>query len=449
MKKSGIQFSAILLVLAMILITAGCDALFNGGFKKTKSGIKYKVYNKSNKDTTRVRVGSVILLDMSYGLKDTLIFDSKKFPNEVRFPVAESQYEGDLFEALLLFHQGDSATVIIKAGPFFTQTVGQPTLPEGFKEDDDLYFNLKFKQVQTQEEIAAEERANMEKLRIAEDELIRSYIAEKNITAQPNPSGIYFIEKKKGSGISPDSTDYVAVHFTVSRLTGEQIFSTREKGEEPIEFQCGSNFENAGFREAIRMMKNGGTATAIVPSNMAFGEMGAGDIIAPYTPLCYDLEVVKVIPAAEWNKKEAAKNAAKKAESARLEKEEGQLLKKYLTESGITTPPRPSGLIYIERQKGTGPQAVAGKTVQVHYTGKLLDGSVFDSSYDRGQPFEFTLGKRSVIEGWEEGIALMNEGGKATLIIPSRLGYKDRGAGGRIAPFSSLVFEVELVKVSE
>lgn len=106
-----------------------------------------------------------------------------------------------------------------------------------------------------------------------------------------------------------------------------------------------------------------------------------------------------------------------------------------------------SGLEYIEVEAGTGAQAEAGKTVAVHYTGKLQDGSVFDSSVSRGEPIEFKLGVGQVIKGWDEGIALMKVGGKAQLIIPPALGYGERGAGGVIPPNTTLVFDVELVKV--
>ncbi|HRQ32851.1 MAG TPA: FKBP-type peptidyl-prolyl cis-trans isomerase [Anaerolineales bacterium] len=106
-----------------------------------------------------------------------------------------------------------------------------------------------------------------------------------------------------------------------------------------------------------------------------------------------------------------------------------------------------SGLEYVEIEIGAGAQAMAGKTVSVHYTGKLQNGKVFDSSISRGQPIEFTLGKGMVIKGWDEGIALMKAGGKAQLIIPPHLGYGERGAGGVIPPNATLIFDVELVSV--
>ena len=106
-----------------------------------------------------------------------------------------------------------------------------------------------------------------------------------------------------------------------------------------------------------------------------------------------------------------------------------------------------SGLEYLERKAGKGAEAVAGKTVSVHYEGKLLDGKVFDSSFERGTPIEFKLGVGQVIQGWDEGIALMKVGGQATLTIPPELGYGERGAGGIIPPNATLIFEVELVAV--
>ena len=97
---------------------------------------------------------------------------------------------------------------------------------------------------------------------------------------------------------------------------------------------------------------------------------------------------------------------------------------------------------------GTGADAVAGKSVTVHYTGWLVDGTKFDSSKDHGQPFTFQLGGGQVIKGWDQGVAGMKVGGKRKLTIPASLGYGDRGAGGVIPPGATLVFEVELLGVN-
>jgi FKBP-type peptidyl-prolyl cis-trans isomerase len=106
-----------------------------------------------------------------------------------------------------------------------------------------------------------------------------------------------------------------------------------------------------------------------------------------------------------------------------------------------------SGLRYKMIQKGSGKQAESGKTVSVHYQGSLDNGKVFDSSYPRKKPIEFKLGQGQVIEGWDEGIALLKVGDKARFVIPSYLGYGSSGAGGVIPPDATLIFDVELMDV--
>ena len=114
----------------------------------------------------------------------------------------------------------------------------------------------------------------------------------------------------------------------------------------------------------------------------------------------------------------------------------------------VTTP---SGLKYIDTKVGTGPSPHTGQTCVMHYTGWLYEngqkGKKFDSSVDRNEPFEFPIGQKRVIAGWDEGVGSMKVGGKRTLIIPPDLGYGARGAGGVIPPNATLMFDVELLEI--
>jgi len=158
------------------------------------------------------------------------------------------------------------------------------------------------------------------------------------------------------------------------------------------------------------------------------------------------LEIIRVGEEAQkWNAIEAfigLKGARMKREAAL--KAEAEAKMETLAAGFQKTE---SGLRYQFIQKGSGKQAEAGKTVSVHYEGSLENGKVFDSSYPRKKPIEFRLGQGQVIEGWDEGIALLQVGDKARFVIPSDLGYGPAGAGGVIPPNAILIFDVELMDV--
>jgi peptidyl-prolyl cis-trans isomerase A (cyclophilin A) len=158
------------------------------------------------------------------------------------------------------------------------------------------------------------------------------------------------------------------------------------------------------------------------------------------------VEIIRVGAEAEkWNAIEAFRtfegSRLKRIEEAKRQAEEA--MEKLAAGFEKTE----SGLRYKIIQKGNGKQAEAGKTVSVHYTGSLENGKTFDSSYPRKKPIEFPLGRGNVIEGWDEGIALLQVGDKARFVIPAYLGYGERGAGGVIPPNATLVFDVELMDV--
>lgn len=158
------------------------------------------------------------------------------------------------------------------------------------------------------------------------------------------------------------------------------------------------------------------------------------------------IEIIRVGEEAQkWNAIEAFRTFEGSREKRLAEeKRQAEERMKNLTEGFEKTE---SGLYYKILEKGNGTKAQKGKTVSVHYEGKLDNGQVFDSSYKRNQPIEFSLGVGQVISGWDEGISLLNVGDKARFVIPPHLGYGTRGAGGVIPPNAVLVFDVELKNV--
>jgi peptidyl-prolyl cis-trans isomerase A (cyclophilin A) len=158
------------------------------------------------------------------------------------------------------------------------------------------------------------------------------------------------------------------------------------------------------------------------------------------------LEIIRVGADAEkWNAIEAFR--VFEGSRAEREKQEKLAAEAKMEKLAAGFEKTASGLRYQFIQKGNGKKAENGKTVSVHYSGQLEDGKVFDSSYARKKPIEFPLGRGNVIEGWDEGIALLQVGDKARFVIPSHLGYGSRGAGGAIPPNATLIFDVELMDV--
>lgn len=427
------------------------------GFKKSESGIFYKYYIES-KDTTKVKEGSILTMNLKYRLKiadkDSVLFNSATMPKAFEISQAKSEFKGDIYEAFGMLHKGDSATFIINAKDFFLKTAKYPQLPPGVDSTTMIYFDVKLLNVETMEARQKAEKEKAEKFKSEEPGKIQAYLTKNKVTVAPTATGVYIITQNPGSGRNIAKTDFVKINLTVSSIDGTKIFSTLDQNK-PISFEYGKPFDTKGLDEALATMKKGSKATVVVPSAVGFGEQGkkdmsGKDIITPYSPVVYDIEILDLKTKAENEKAAKTEEAAKKKAAAEAVTKEPSLIQQYIKDNKITAKPTANGLYYIEKVAGKGPKAKTGDKVKVHYTGKLLNGKVFDSSLTRKPvtPFEFTIGQGQVIPGWDEGISMMSAGGKATLIIPSKLAYGERGAGADIPAYSPLVFDVELISIN-
>lgn len=180
-----------------------------------------------------------------------------------------------------------------------------------------------------------------------------------------------------------------------------------------------------------------------------FGKVIEGQDIVNQITQEDEIESIEVVRQGQEAEKYNAVEAFRTFEGSREKRLEAQskAIEKELDEHAIGFDKTNTGLRYQIIQKGGGVKAEKGKTVSVHYKGQLTDGTVFDSSYKRNEPIDFSLGIGQVIPGWDEGVQLLNVGDKARFVIPSDLGYGTQGAGGVIPPNATLIFDVELVDV--
>lgn len=433
-------------LILLVTFFVGCNNV-HPGFEKTKSGIYYQVISQVDSlKTMKADSGEFYVMEMNYGTVDSLLFKSELLPDQiVKMPFRKKEFDGDVWEALALFSKGDSAHFIIRADSFFLKTTKAPEVPEIFLKDNEVHFHINIKNIQTKEEIDAERAAFVNARKFAEAIEIAKFIADNNWPDNPLESGLYFNKTKNGTGRKVKEGLFLIFDFEISLLDGKTIYSSIEASY-PGKFEYGKNFDTKGLMEGLGLMRVGDEAELLIPSSLAFGEAGRPGMIDPYTPLHYFVRLLKANTKAENDAEAEAKRKADEAQKMTLKLQEASILAKYIADNEITVEPTASGLYFISTLEGEGEQAVAGNKVKVHYTGTLLDGTEFDSSVGK-DPFEFVLGQGQVIKGWDEGIAMLKVGGKATLIIPSGIAYGERQAGEIIKPFSPLKFDVELLEI--
>ena len=231
------------------------------------------------------------------------------------------------------------------------------------------------------------------------------------------------------TGRKPSKTDKVKTHYHGTLINGDVFDSSVERGE-PIEFPLTGVIK--GWQEGIPLMSVGAKYRFYIPQELAYGMQSPSPKIPAGSTLIFEVELldIPVDPA----KAELEKNLA---EGKAFLEENGK-------KEGVVT--LPSGLQYLVIIEGSGDKAKLTDRVKVHYHGTLLDGTVFDSSVNRGTPSTFPV--NGVIKGWQEGIPLMSVGAKYRLFIPANLAYGNRGSGAKIKGGATLIFDVELFQIN-
>jgi FKBP-type peptidyl-prolyl cis-trans isomerase FkpA len=276
-----------------------------------------------------------------------------------------------------------------------------------------------------------------------------SAIGQNSDNFQKTPNGLkykFFVQNDKAEKAKIGDMVTVVGYYKVK----DTIFFDSRKSPTPYIFPVNESQYPGDIFEGIRMMAVGDSALFLVSGDSLFLKTFRVKSLPKYCPphseVSFYVKMLKKQPKEEFQKEMQAKFEEDNKKAMILAAKEDSILTDFMKKNNVAAQKSNSGLYYAEIKKGTGAKAEPGKTVTVQYTGKLLDGTIFDTSIGRTEPFSFPLGKNKVIRGWEEGIAKMNKGGKAVLLIPSKLAYGPSNVG-KIPANSILIFEVELVDV--
>ncbi len=259
-------------------------------------------------------------------------------------------------------------------------------------------------------------------------------------------SGLHYqIIGDKSDSANAQVGDGISFKYTFKLKSNDSVLmnSSAMSPDGIMKFIVSAASHKGGIEEGFTLMAPKDSASFIISADSFYLKTNKMQALPPFIKpgdfLVVNVKMVEVVTKAqmEINQKKQEEELAK---LATLEK---PALDKYIADNKITEKPTASGLYVIHTKKGNGLSPKVTDLVTVHYTGMLLNGVKFDSSYDRKEPATFPL--NGVIPGWQEAFTYLAKGGKAKLIIPSNLAYGSRGAGQQIPPFSTLVFEVELI----
>lgn len=402
------------------------DYALGDGVVKTESGLLYKVLSEGDASGASPAATDTVKAHYEGTLIDGTKFDSSYDRGEaLEFPL--NRVIPGWTEALQLMKPGDVFEVVIPSELGYGERGAGGAIPP----HSTLKFKIELVDFQSAEDIAKKE-AEAALAFQKEQQVFLDENAKKDGVMVTDTGLHYKMDVRNDDGHKVADGDVVTGHFSMKLLNGTVLSDTRQGGK-PVDYPVDEVFP--GWSEGAKLLKTGEKASLAIPASLAFGPQGyARGGIPGGAVILMELEI-------ESRKTKAEVDAEEKAARAK----QADFITDYQAKHSDAVKTE-SGLVYRVITAAEGNKPTENSTVKVHYAGRLIDGSEFDSSYKRGQPSEF--GVTQVIKGWTEGLQLMSVGSKFEFVIPSDLGYGDHGSGsGSIPPGATLVFEVELLEI--
>lgn len=359
---------------------------------KTTSGLEYTITAKGNGPVPKA--GDKVMVHYTGTLVNGTKFDSsvdKGTP--FTFKLGKGEVIKGWDEAFALLHGGDKAKLVIPA------ELGYGNRPNGqIPANSVLHFEVELLDI-----IPAP----------------TPWPVAKGMDTITTSSGLkYILFKENKANPQPTKDQVVHMHYSGFLAADGKIFDSSVERGKPLPFPLGRKMVIPGWEEMAALMHKGDKVKVIVPPQLGYGDAGFSKLVPPKATLIFDMELVDIVPIVPY----AIADSANK----------------------VVTP---GGTTVYKIKNGEGAVCASGKRVHVAYTGYLTDGTIFDSSVFRDQPYGVTLGKRSVIAGWEEALLTARQGDKIRIVVPYQQAYGEAGRAPVIPPKATLIFDMEVVHV--
>jgi FKBP-type peptidyl-prolyl cis-trans isomerase FkpA len=267
-------------------------------------------------------------------------------------------------------------------------------------------------------------------------------------------TGLYYkIIRGNSDKDLPVEGDVLTLELSYFLHTNDSLLFSTKNSPDPIELPVQKPFYKGDINEGLRMITEGDSAVFMIKADSFLiynvGMMQMPPYVNEETMFRFELKVLNHKTSEEYmtemnlRREQYDKMLEEMMAQEKIDRAE------WLAENNITVKPTQSGMYFISEKTGTGAKVERGDLVKAHYTGYFLDGQVFDSSLESPEPFEFVAGRGEVIQGWDEAVLMMRVGGKARIILPSELGYGESDPRIPIPPFSTLVFDLEVVSLTK
>ena len=339
---------------------------------------------------------------------------------------------------LLNMHIGDSATVAFLIDSVCINMLGMTEVPSYLTPGMPFYVDMKLKDIISGEEVEAQRQYELLLRKQWDEDHLAMYYSDENNKITEN--GLIILSVN-GKGHGAKDGDILKVCFNLITLDGDTLLDFY-KGE-PVAVRCGDLDLGNGFSEAMHYVPEGGEAHFVIPSALAFDSVGLENSVLPYTSFILNVKNTAILSWEEYQEEQKRLQEAEDAENMKRLEEEPARIAKFVKEHNVNVAPSETGVYYLEIEKGTGEIVDMGDMVAIHYNMYNIEDQLIESSYD-GEPLVFEYGSGNMVPGIEEAIGYMRVGGKATIIVPSKMGFGDVPIDKELPANSTVIFDLEL-----